>query len=501
MLKSANSDTMPVDDSQRPPQPVPRINVVPQPAPGKKGPAGMGARTNYSQVHTEPPPVPDAGASEQKSIPAKVGSAMQTQARPTLDDLVKASMASGISRAKIAEEARKQEKKDEDDKKEEKDSCMGSKTSSLSTDSATKIASALDYLSEVFKQASDGQPALGGGGGGPASLPVSMATASTPISEDSGKATAQNQPPMRPGMEAAMPGAGSNSMQTDAKTPPGGNAKMPDKTAMYAANLQRLGLKEAASASPFRAIATKATGMRGGPGSLASMPMSMGDLNALGASANAAHAAKFTPSVAGLQQGDALRRAQGVFGKADTNQLLAGMTPAAKAAPAAAQAASAAAPAAAASPGFFGGLKQRLSGMFGGGAPMLQPKMASLYNGNLERLGFKLAADGLDGSAPAGNSGSGLHTSASGESGGSPVGGMPQGPTGLIGSNQAAIDYTKGQAYANRKQDMSKYLSEPMMSAGTDKVLQNAFNRTSEAGPKIASARELLAHLYEEVGQ
>jgi len=437
---------------------------------------------------------------EAKGIPPRPKeAAMQTQARPTLDDLVKASMASGISRAKIAEEAKKQEKSDEDKEKEEKDSCMGSKAASVSTDEALKIASAMDYVAQMFKQASDGMSELGGGGGGPTSLPVSMATASTPISEDTGKATAKNQPPMRPGMEAAMPGAASNSMQTNANIAPGGNAKMPDKVAMYAANLQRLGLgKEAASVSRFRPIATRSAVGNSLAGGLAGMPTSIGDLNRMASGVNAAHAAKFTPSAAGLQQGSALQRAQQAFGgKADTNQLIAGLTPAAKAAPAATQAA---APAAAAGGGFFGGLKDRLSGMFGGGAPALQPKMASLYQANLNRLGMKLANEGgLGGAAPAGNSGNSLHTSASGESGGSPVGGMPQGPTGLISSNQSAIDYTKGQAYANRKQDMKAYLSEPMMSAANDTVLRNAFDHTSEAGPKIASAQELLARLYEEV--
>jgi hypothetical protein len=69
-----------------------------------------------------------------------------------------------------------------------------------------------------------------------------------------------------------------------------------------------------------------------------------------------------------------------------------------------------------------------------------------------------------------------------------PAGGAPQGPTGMVGSNDAARHYTKGQAYANRKQDLGQYFKEPALSAEHDKVLQVAFNHTSQAGPKIASA-------------
>ncbi len=79
-------------------------------------------------------------------------------------------------------------------------------------------------------------------------------------------------------------------------------------------------------------------------------------------------------------------------------------------------------------------------------------------------------------------------TSAAEEPGGQPVGGAPQGPTQLIGSNESAINFTKGQAYANRKADMGKYVNEPMMSAAHDKTLANAFSHTGEAGTKISSA-------------
>lgn len=81
-------------------------------------------------------------------------------------------------------------------------------------------------------------------------------------------------------------------------------------------------------------------------------------------------------------------------------------------------------------------------------------------------------------------------TSAAGESGGQPAGGAPQGPTGLVGSNESAQNYTRGAAYANRKDDLKKYFDEPAQSAAHDTVLRDAFAHTSQAGPKLASVAD-----------
>jgi hypothetical protein len=79
-------------------------------------------------------------------------------------------------------------------------------------------------------------------------------------------------------------------------------------------------------------------------------------------------------------------------------------------------------------------------------------------------------------------------TSAAGQPGGAPAGGAPKGPTGLVASADSARHYTKGQAYANRKEDLKKYFQEPALSAEHDKVLQVAFQHTGQAGTKFASA-------------
>jgi hypothetical protein len=80
----------------------------------------------------------------------------------------------------------------------------------------------------------------------------------------------------------------------------------------------------------------------------------------------------------------------------------------------------------------------------------------------------------------------------------------------LVGSNQAAIDYNKGQAKADPKSDLNKVLTEPALSAAHDKVLQKTLDHTSEAGVKIsmaqdanrvAAARALMSNLLKEAAE
>lgn len=104
-----------------------------------------------------------------------------------------------------------------------------------------------------------------------------------------------------------------------------------------------------------------------------------------------------------------------------------------------------------------------------------------------------------------------LHTSAAGEAGGAPVGGPPKGPTGLVGSNDSAINYNRAQARAGRKGEMDKYINEPMMSGKNDSTLKDVLTHASaadgnkfagaaahDAAVKTAAARALLAKLNEE---
>ncbi len=100
-----------------------------------------------------------------------------------------------------------------------------------------------------------------------------------------------------------------------------------------------------------------------------------------------------------------------------------------------------------------------------------------------------------------------LQRSAAGEDGGAPAGGKPQGPTSLVGSNDAARNYTKGEAKSQVKGQLSKVLSEPALSSAHDNVLQKLLSHTGQAGVKISSApsmktaaaRALLEKMAEEV--
>lgn len=73
----------------------------------------------------------------------------------------------------------------------------------------------------------------------------------------------------------------------------------------------------------------------------------------------------------------------------------------------------------------------------------------------------------------------------------------------MVGSNQAAIDYTKGQAKAVPKARMGEVIGEPAQKKSTDPVLQQNLDAAGKAGVKISSAktaaaRALLQKIAEE---
>jgi hypothetical protein len=77
----------------------------------------------------------------------------------------------------------------------------------------------------------------------------------------------------------------------------------------------------------------------------------------------------------------------------------------------------------------------------------------------------------------------------------------------MVGSNEAAINYTKGQAKADPKTDLNKVLDQPALSAAHDKILQKTLDHTSDAGVKIsmaqnatraAAARAVLAEMLDK---
>ena len=107
------------------------------------------------------------------------------------------------------------------------------------------------------------------------------------------------------------------------------------------------------------------------------------------------------------------------------------------------------------------------------------------------RASIKVAEDAINPAKISAGAAVPPDTSASGESGGAPVAGMPQGPRSLVHSNESARDYKKGTAYAPRKAELKQYFNEPALTSSTDKTLQQAFAHTGEAGVKIASAPQV----------
>jgi len=137
-----------------------------------------------------------------------------------------------------------------------------------------------------------------------------------------------------------------------------------------------------------------------------------------------------------------------------------------------------------------------------------EKKASALLEGNLARLGIsKKAEDAINPAHISAGPAVPPETSAAGEAGGAPAGGKPGPNTELVGSNQAAINYTKGQAKSGPKSDMKKWLDEPALSSQTDSTLRAAFDSTAQAGTKfgsanggvkVAAARALLETLLDE---
>lgn len=135
-----------------------------------------------------------------------------------------------------------------------------------------------------------------------------------------------------------------------------------------------------------------------------------------------------------------------------------------------------------------------------------EKKASALLEGNLSRLGVKQAEDAINPAHISAGPAVPPETSASGQPGGAPAGGQPGPGTQMVDSNQAATNYTKGQAKAGPKADMKKWFSEPALTSQTDSTLRAAFDSTPQAGTKfgsagsvkVASARALLETLLEE---
>lgn len=386
--------------------PVPTPEITPTPAPGLRGPKGLGPRTNYTRVNTGAPPAAEAGADAQKSAPPmgaamlpKMASLLTNEAamkttmapRQTLNDMVKAAMAEGVQNASISAEAARQLGL-ETTKTASAAPAAAPAEEAVSTEQALKLASALEYCLGQMKVGAIQLPAPVGGqkvemGKGPGALKVTQAPDVGTTPDEPGKA--HNQGPTS-GLQSAH-----------------GDAKTQIKNDMEHPSPEKMGH------APYDLL------------------RKIGEAEAEKKETEGLNKAK-----KGLQEAERAHEGEPENKKKE-----------------------------------------------GSGDPLLD------YI--LSRPKTKQAEDATNPAHISAGSAVPPATSASGEPGGSPAGGQPQGPRHLIESNEAAINFKRRDAYGNRRTDLEKYIMEPALTSSTDKVLGQAWEHTQQAGPKIASAGDI----------
>lgn len=458
------------------------------PAPGQTGPRGMAPRTSYSRVNTGSTPSVGLGSEGNSSpprglefLPAKVAfqesDRMATiQGRPTLQDLVKSAMEGASSRVHIAEAASEALR-------------MRATPTPVSTKVAAntvpgevieKTAAALEWLAKQGE----------GNGPGAELPPGALVTESSEPGFDVnqlGEATSQNQPPMNPPM-ASLPGSPNpaNAMATnidmehgEQPVDPMGNGKASNEaqktSSLRMKNLAVMG-KLAGVVIPTEGVTTSASSK---PASTALATVAK-PTSAPGAAAKAAPG-RLSSAAAATKN----------FVKAHPKTIGAGVGGAAL------------------GTGLYLGAKA-LHGAFHGS----DKKTASLLRRNYAALGLGKHAAGDEDEAnisagPASAQGAQVPDGAS-ASGEGPIPNVPSemsSQEALVDSADKAINLTRRQAKAEPKSEMGRLLSEPALSAATDKTLAEAFDNTNNAGAKIASrlvktaaARALLAKLAEQSG-
>lgn len=499
--------------------PLAPVAVENKPAPGRLGPRGLSPRTTYSRVNTGSAPTTSYGGDQKATAPrgmeflpqkvahrrdSTMGSIMQ---RPLLQDLVKSAMEATVAKANVAVEAHRQL-----GIPIAKTAAAKPSTPHIPSEVCEKYASALEYLAKKADiDLSGGTPGIGPGEG-PNALEVTQAPGGeNPFDAGTtGSATAPNQVPVNPPM-ASFPDskAPANAMATNLDMEHGEQPVDPmnnetasneaQKTSAVKLARKNLGLLKKLSSKPFLTPEQEA--------------FNNADLNY-----GQANSARRTGALLGAQLGGI---GTAVGGAALAHRF--GVHPLAGAAVGAV-------------PGVVGG--GLIGGTIGGRyddpdavayaddnfdralaaahpeefmpeeaaalaarpvVPRPQPKQASakktaaLHAKNLAALGLRKQAE--DAINPAQISAG--PASAEGEEAPEGVSASEEGPVpavpsdvgrqeSFIGSNEAAIAYTKRQAKMDPKRDLGQLLVEPALSSATDKVLEQAFAHTNEAGAKVA---------------
>lgn len=430
-----------------------------------------------------------------------------------LQDLVKQAQANAMDRARIAKEAAAQQRQAAECKcgkdpcecgKKEKD-CCGSKMGSaeeVTTDYAMKLASAVEYaIPYIPKLAAPQAPpphmteTRQEPGKGPNALHVmeSAVGGSPPGPGQQGKATPANTPPTHTGTQKSTAAGPSTQVPNTINEPPGGGGTqqtaMPSgkgKTAeaVYAGNLEVL--KKVADVTPGQAAALGL--LSGGGGNIA---------GGVGAYHGARDAEEYglTPNEGALRGGIGATLGSAVgspLGAAGGGLAGAGLGGLAGAGIGALTGnAGAGAGVGAGIGGALGALGGGIKGGIAGGKKGYGMAMGdkvveasapqTLVDAFLATI--KQAEDAINPAQISAGPAVEPDASQSGQ-------GTPPTPNGsqMVGSNESAINYTKQQAKAEPKRDMSAYVSEPALASAHDNTLQQAFSHTGEAGVKMSSA-------------
>ena len=468
-LKSAALPGSPVSST-------PSLQIPTTPAPGLRGPGskngGMAPRQTFAPVNTAVPTAPLGGALEQKSMqppnprmPAALAPAPMMKlnsvkgnegymataigTRPhRLQDMLKTAMAESANKVNISLEAARQLEEPSDEKV-----ASAGDSDSVDLDYALKLASAVEMIADEFgKSASDMGGSYGlseshvGPGKGPGALHVLEAEASTRFPEHQGQGHAVV--PMRTGTEKVHPAEhGGTANETNDKNPAGFHSTQ--TTAMTAGKGKVAGVKTGGEKC---AKCDKEGDKCECPKTAAAK------IKAAFAKVAEDAEKKETEGMAAAKKG--LAKAEKAHESEPENKEASG----------------------------FGALARHMRAQTGA---------------------VKVAEDAINPAKISAGAAVPPDTSASGESGGNPVGGAPQGPTSLVGSNESAINYKRNAAHSPRKAELKEYFNEPALSSATDKTLSEAFAHTSEAGTKfgsagatkVAAAKAVIAKLAEEAEQ
>lgn len=474
------------------PMPVPVVEN--KTAPGQTGPRGLSPRTTYSRVNASPPPVstlpdqvkvsPPRGAEFLPKVAHKE-QIMNMATRPTLHEMLTAAMEGTIERVNITKEAARQ-LGNHSDEAVEKTASEEVDTSHYPTEHLFKMAAALEYISDTVKQADEGhvqQP-----GEGPGALTVLEAQGGSPVLEagQSGKAVSSLQADKpETQTEKVQSGKANTGMATNDETMHGEQPEHPIKNAsasLLDQNLERLGIKQAAytpekrerdqalvkKLKPEHTFKKNVEGITHGATAGAMVGAPVGFLHG---------AFKAAPNMA-----NAIAKEHGKAGKAvaGAKELGKGIAK-----------------------GYYKGVGH---GAVGGMTAMelargVGAKRLENAENRLEKhkkasaplaLIRKLAGEDV---SPAHISAGAAVPPDASEAGQ----GVPSEPgdvnsqKAMISSNEAAINYTKGQAKADPKKDVNQVLTQPALTREGDNVLFQAFDHASQAGTKFGSARNSLA--------